>query len=141
MRSLGNEELHMQSTAIHSCSRCAMSTLCLPLGIDKDDIGELENLVDSTQPIRGGNTIFRQGDEFTKIYAVKSGSLKSVYLDENGDEQITAFHLPGELVGLDGIYPEQYTTSTIRCTRYSRPAALDQNALTGSACREGMAWR
>lgn len=103
----------MLNKQLHSCSQCAMSELCLPLGVDKDELKSLEELVDSSSPLHRGDTIYRQGERFEKIYAVKSGSLKSVLLDENGEEHILGFYLPGELVGLDGIYPERYASSAI----------------------------
>lgn len=73
----------------------------------------LEKLVNSTKPIRAGEIVYRQGSQFDKIYAIKSGSLKSVAVDESGDEKIIGFHLPGELLGIEGVYPEEYPASTI----------------------------
>jgi CRP/FNR family transcriptional regulator len=39
------------------------------------------------------------------------GTFKSARIDENGNERIIGFHLPGELIGLDGIYPGSYSSS------------------------------
>ncbi len=108
----------MNTTQSHSCSRCAMSQICLPLGVVQDDLKKLEAMVETSNTLARKDTIFRQGDHFDKVYAIKSGSLKSTRVDENGNEFIIGFHLPGELVGLDGIYAEHYacTTETLDST-------------------------
>lgn len=90
-----------------------MSQICLPLGVNKNEINKLEALVDTSSTKQRGDTIFRQGEPFKKVYAVKSGSLKSVRIDDFGNQHILGFHLPGELVGLDGIYPDQYSCDTV----------------------------
>ena len=103
----------MNTSSIHSCSYCAMSKLCLPLGLDKNDLGQLEALIQNSMNFTVGQEIFRQGDTFQKIYAVKTGTFKSSRLDELGNEYIVGFHLQGELIGLDGIYPQSYTCTTV----------------------------
>ena len=88
----------------HSCSNCAMSELCLPLGLDKSELCQLEEIVTTTSVKHAGDIVVRQGDVFDKIYAVKSGMCKSSRVDEAGTEYVQGFHLPGELFGLDAIY-------------------------------------
>lgn len=92
----------------HSCSNCAMSDICLPLGLDKADICKLETIVTSTAVKHSGDIVLRQGDPFRKVYAVKSGMAKSYRFDQAGTEYIQSFHLPGELFGLDAIYAKRY---------------------------------
>jgi CRP/FNR family transcriptional regulator len=102
----------MEHAQLHSCSKCAMSQICLPLGIAKTDVELLENLIQSSETLQANDAIFRQGERFSKVYAVKSGTFKSSRIDEQGNEHVTAFHLPGELIGLDGIYPDAYSSTT-----------------------------
>lgn len=92
----------------HSCSNCAMSEICLPLGLDKTDICRLEEIVTTSVVHHAGDKILRQGDLFGKVYAVKTGMVKSYRFDEAGTEYIQSFHLPGELFGLDAIYAKRY---------------------------------
>lgn len=47
--------------------------------------------------------LYRQGEKFHSIYAIRSGSVKTYGLTEDGEEQITGFHLTGEVVGIDAI--------------------------------------
>ena len=89
-----------------------MSQICLPLGIDNKELEKLEKLIDPPTTKHPGDSIFHQGEAFSKIFAVKSGLLKSVRVDELGNEHVVGFHLAGELVGLDGIYQQQYSSET-----------------------------
>lgn len=92
----------------HSCSNCAMSDICLPLGLDKNDVHKLEAIVTTSKVMHNGDNVVRQGDRFKKVYAVKSGMAKSYRFDQVGTEYIQSFHLAGELFGLDAIYSQKY---------------------------------
>lgn len=97
----------------HSCSDCSLADLCLPLGMNVNDLNRLDAIVDTSKPFHNGEAVFTEGADFKAIYAVKSGMLKTVTLDENGTESVTGFHLPGELVGLDAVYPEKHISSAV----------------------------
>jgi CRP/FNR family transcriptional regulator len=92
----------------HSCSSCAMSDICLPLGLDSKDIKKLEEIVTTTKVMHNGDNVVCQGDSFNKVYAIKSGMAKSYRFDHVGTDYIQNFHLAGELFGLDAIYPQKY---------------------------------
>jgi len=78
--------------------------LCLPLGLHSDDMQKLELIVHTRGPIRNGEHLFREGDNFQALYAVKSGALKTYTIDNQGREHVLGFHIGGELVGFDGIH-------------------------------------
>ncbi len=86
-----------------ACHNCNLSDLCLPVRMEVDDIDALDRIVQRGRPLERGELLFRSGATFNAIYAVRTGALKSTTLAEDGEEQITAFHLPGELLGLDAI--------------------------------------
>ncbi len=90
------------------CMTCSLSSLCLPLSLNLEDIDLLDKIIKRRQPLKKGEHLFRQGDSFDCVYAVRSGSLKNYIMTNDGEEQITNFHLPSELVGLDGIDCTQY---------------------------------
>lgn len=87
-----------------SCRSCSLRDLCLPLGLDTDDMEKLELIVHTRGPIRSGEHLFREGDNFQALYAVKSGALKTYTIDKQGREHVLGFHIGGEVVGLDGIH-------------------------------------
>ncbi|MFW3615226.1 fumarate/nitrate reduction transcriptional regulator Fnr [Billgrantia antri] len=86
-----------------ACSACSLRELCLPVALDRKDTDELDRIVERSRPLRKGEKLCRPGQPFSAIYAVLSGSLKSSLLSHDGESQVIAFHLPGELVGLDAI--------------------------------------
>lgn len=87
-----------------SCRNCSLRDLCLPLGLDSDDMQKLESILHTRGPIRAGEHLFREGDTFHALYAVKSGALKTYTIDNGGREHVLGFHIAGELTGLDGIH-------------------------------------
>ncbi|HAA46665.1 MAG: hypothetical protein XD36_1280 [Halomonas sp. 54_146] len=109
------EPMSYRRSLLHEarCQTCSLSSLCLPLALELDDIGQFDAIIRRRAPLKKGEPLFRQGDTFTSVYAVRSGSLKQITAEGNGSEQLTNFYLPSELVGLDGIDEEQYPGSVI----------------------------
>jgi len=92
-----------------ACQDCSLFQLCLPVGIDPNDLAEVDRIIRRRRPIQGSDHLFRAGDKFHALYAVRSGSLKTSVLTEDGREQVTGFFLPGEIVGLDAIDTGEHT--------------------------------
>lgn len=96
-----------------ACSNCNLRELCLPLGLSLNDIERLEELVATRKRVRRGESLFRAGDAFESLYAVRLGFLKSTVMSTDGREQVTGFHMAGELVGMDGIGNDKHSCDTI----------------------------
>lgn len=96
-----------------ACGNCSLRELCLPYGIDQADLRLLEDLVQRLPPKIRGKALFVQGDPLKSIFAIRTGSVKSVTLGADGAEQITGFHFPGELVGFDAIAGEFHDCSAV----------------------------
>jgi len=73
----------------------------------------LDAIVKRGRPLKKGDALFRQGDPFSALYAVRSGTLRTLTLSDNGQEQITGFHLPSELVGLCAVDADHYPVSAV----------------------------
>lgn len=100
--------------ALHkACSTCSLSDLCLPMGLNPEDMKRLETLVQSSLPLHADEHLFRVGDPFQAIYAVHSGCFKTYVVDDTGREHVLGFHLPGELMGLAGIYPRRHQVNAL----------------------------
>jgi len=67
------------------------------------EVEHLDGIVQRTKTLQKGGILYRAGEPFKAIYAVRSGCLKSYTISQNGDEQIIGFHLPGEIIGLNAI--------------------------------------
>ncbi len=86
-----------------SCSNCNLQEICVPRGLGKQGLEELDRLVQKSKLLHKGDFLFRSGEEFKALYAVKLGSVKIYIIDKQGVEQIVGFYFPGEILGLDGI--------------------------------------
>lgn len=91
-----------------ACKDCNLFQLCLPVGIAEADLARLESIIKRRRPVKRGEHLFQVGDPFIAIYAVRSGSIKTYTPTEDGGEQVTGFHLPGEILGLDAINSEAH---------------------------------
>lgn len=96
-----------------SCTNCNLKGLCLPLAMDVKDIDRLDHIIQRGRPLQSGDHLYRAGDDFTSIYAVRSGSIKTYLIDDDGIEQITGFYLPGEVLGFDGIDTNNYGCNVV----------------------------
>ena len=112
--------------ALRFCSTCAFSSACLSQGYNKSALAELHVLVEHIGPIAEGQHVFREGDPFTAIAAVRAGTVKTYVIDSVGHEQVLGFHLPGELIGLSAISNARYPCNavaldTVMLCRFSFP--------------------
>ncbi|MBT3146240.1 fumarate/nitrate reduction transcriptional regulator Fnr [Neptunomonas phycophila] len=91
------------------CKTCSLSSLCLPVSLNMTEMDRLDDIIEKSRPLKKGDHLFHQGDAFKSVYAIRAGSVKTYTITDQGEEQITGFYFPGELVGLsgydDGIYP------------------------------------
>ncbi|MBB1633808.1 MULTISPECIES: fumarate/nitrate reduction transcriptional regulator Fnr [Cupriavidus] len=92
------------------CSTCSLGQLCLPVGMSQQDLEKMDTLVQDRVRVRKGETLYRLGDPLTAVYAIRFGTLKTHLTMEDGRSQITGFHLPGEVVGLDGLGEMQHAS-------------------------------
>lgn len=95
------------------CSNCHLREVCLPKGLSEQDVQGLDDLGMNRRRIKAGSTLFRQGDAFQYFFAVRSGSFKVSIAAEDGREQVTGFHIPGEQVGLDGLAEGKHRSTAI----------------------------
>ena len=96
-----------------SCSECNLRELCFPHGMNEDDLSNLDAVVDQPKPLHKNDYLYRDGEKTVAIYAVRSGCVKTMTESANGDEQIVGFHLPGELLGLDGFADGSHTCNAL----------------------------
>ncbi|WP_119157234.1 fumarate/nitrate reduction transcriptional regulator Fnr [Caldimonas tepidiphila] len=104
----------IQPDALRSaCSNCTLRELCLPVGLSPEDLEHLDRVISKRRMLRRGEALFRAGDRFEALYAVRSGFLKTTVSKEDGREQVTGFQMSGEILGLDGIGSAQHTCDAI----------------------------
>jgi CRP/FNR family transcriptional regulator len=96
-----------------ACSSCNLRELCLPVGISNDQMDRLDDIVATRRTVGRGEALFRAGDSFTSLFAVRTGFFKTCVSSEDGRDQVTGFQMAGELIGLDGISTDRHTCDAL----------------------------
>lgn len=93
------------------CSTCHLKDLCLPCGLAGDEIQRLDGLAFARRRLKEGQALFREGEQFQSVHAVRSGTFKTTFVLKDGREQVTGFPMAGELLGLDGLAHGSHASS------------------------------
>lgn len=92
----------MQRSAIN-CQDCGFSQLCLPFSLNDSELNRLDDIIQRKKPLHKADMLFEAGQPQRCLYAIRTGSFKTFTLTEQGEQQITGFHLPGDIVGFDAL--------------------------------------
>lgn len=96
-----------------NCGDCPRNKLCFGRFLsEKYKADQLEFEI-SNRILHRGDHVFYSGQEFTSLYMVRSGHVKTVMVTEDGEEQITGFPGPGDSIGGDGLASGQYAVDAI----------------------------
>lgn len=96
------------STSALNCQDCGFSQLCLPFSLNTTELDQLDDIIQRKRPSHKGDHLFEAGKPLQALYAVRTGSFKTYTLTEQGEEQITGFHLPGDVIGFDAIGSQRH---------------------------------
>lgn len=96
-----------------ACSACNLRELCMPAGLAPDELRRLDGLVSSRRRLRRREALFRGGEKFSALYAIRTGTFKTRVASEDGRDQVTGFQMAGEILGLDGIVSDQYSCDAV----------------------------
>lgn len=94
-----------------NCGNCRLNSICLPLALDLHEVEQLDRIIQRSRPLQKGEHLYRQDETFGSVYAVRSGSVKGYAITDNGQEQVTGFYFPGEILGMDGIAKNKHASS------------------------------
>jgi len=95
------------------CGNCSLDNICLPRGLTQAEIDNISKVVKAKKTLQRGDFIYREGDSFKGILAVKSGSAKLIANDSHGNEHILNILLPGELLGFDGLSTQRHGCAAV----------------------------
>ena len=96
-----------------ACSNCNLRELCLPVGMSREQIDTLDELVYTRKRIKRGESLFRSGDAFQSLYAIRSGFFKTRVAASDGRDQVSGFQMAGELLGIDGIGTDSHNCDAV----------------------------
>jgi CRP/FNR family transcriptional regulator, anaerobic regulatory protein len=104
--------IHTEALKV-ACSSCNLRELCLPVALSSPDLERLDTLVSNRRTVARGEALFRTGDTFDSLFAVRSGFFKTCLSSEDGRDQVTGFQMAGELLGLDGISHDKHACDAV----------------------------
>lgn len=122
------------------CQICEPRGGCL--GLQLVDSEELSQQLSQTKRIsRKGEHVFRAGEQADSFYIVRSGSIKSYLVTEDGEEQVLGFYLPGDVFGLDNTDSQLRISSaiTLETTSLCRFPHLQLDKVQGGSLLKLMA--
>ena len=96
-----------------ACSNCNLRELCMPVGLAPGELQRIDDLVATRRKVKRRETLFRNGEPFTSLYAIRTGVFKTRVTSEDGRDQVTGFQMAGEIIGLDGIVNEHHTCDAV----------------------------
>jgi CRP/FNR family transcriptional regulator len=102
-----------QANGAAACSSCCLKGVCLPCDLAIPELDRFDQVASSKRRVARGASLYYNGDGFDSLYAVRSGAFKTVGVSRQGDEKITGFHLPGELLGLEAISSGRHGYSAV----------------------------
>ncbi|MEJ8856870.1 fumarate/nitrate reduction transcriptional regulator Fnr [Variovorax robiniae] len=96
-----------------ACSNCNLRELCMPAGLQPEDLRRIDGLVKTRRKLRRRETLFHNGDKFTSLYAIRTGVFKTRVASDDGRDQVTGFQMAGEIMGLDGIVNARHNCDAV----------------------------
>jgi len=96
-----------------ACSNCNLRELCMPAGLEPDELLRIDGLVKTRRKLRRRETLFHNGERFTALYAIRTGVFKTRVASDDGRDQVTGFQMAGEIMGLDGIVNERHNCDAV----------------------------
>jgi CRP/FNR family transcriptional regulator, anaerobic regulatory protein len=100
-------------TSNTNCTNCRLRDLCMPLGLNAQQMSLIDRMVSTRVKIHRGESLFRATSTFKSLYVVRTGFFKTMVSTADGREQVSGFYMSGELMGLDGIGQSQYVCTAI----------------------------
>jgi CRP/FNR family transcriptional regulator, anaerobic regulatory protein len=96
-----------------ACSNCNLRELCLPMGLNADELDKIDKVVAVRRKVKRGSRLYGNGEKFTSLFAIRTGFFKTCITTEDGRNQVTGFQMAGEIMGLDGIVKDHHTCDAV----------------------------
>jgi CRP/FNR family transcriptional regulator len=96
-----------------ACRECGFYKIGLSMGLGSTDTALLDHYIKRKRMYKRGEVIYRSGEAFSHVYAIRSGSIKTCISTDDGRLQITGFHVPGELLGLNALDESRHNCDAV----------------------------
>ena len=96
-----------------ACPNCKLRDLCMPIGLSAQELEQIDEVVAARRRVKRGVPLFRNGEQFKSLYAIRTGFFKTSIAAEDGRDHVTGFQMAGEIIGLDGIVNNRHTCDAV----------------------------
>ena len=91
------------NTANELCLACAMRNGCVPADLQPSELRRFETALHTKRRVAPKAYLYRAGEPASALYVIRSGFIKTSVTTEDGREQVTGFHMMGEVIGMESI--------------------------------------
>ena len=102
-----------QGRGQEGCAICPTRKLCAARGLTGDALDSLTRTIHTTAPLKRAEALYRAGDRGEAWYIIRSGVMKTLTVTPDGEEHVTGFHYPGEIIGLEGSADGRHEESAV----------------------------
>ncbi|UQB41696.1 helix-turn-helix domain-containing protein [Thiomicrospira microaerophila] len=95
------------------CTSCGLQKICFPTGLVRSDMLRLDSIVERTPRLTKGQHLYKAGQKFDNLYAIKAGGVKVYNITQQCEEQVIGFYLPGDVIGMDGVQDLFYQCNAV----------------------------
>lgn len=85
----------------------------MPVGLNDIELQKIDDLIGTRRKVKRNETLFRNGEKFVSLYAIRTGFFKTCVATEDGRDQVTGFQMAGEIMGLDGIVNDHHSCDAV----------------------------
>ena len=96
-----------------TCAACQLKARTAMESEASAQCGYLEQVVTTRRRVKRGAMLYNGGDKFNALFYVRTGFFKTCVSAKDGREQVTGFHMLGDILGVDGISGGQLTTDAV----------------------------
>ena len=96
------------SAHISPCPNCTPAELFQSAVMNEDEWARTHGVIVTRRAVKKGALLYHCGQAFDYLCAVRTGAFKSSTIAESNEETVIGFHLPGELLGSDGLLRKRH---------------------------------
>jgi len=95
------------------CANGSLADVCLPRKLNPAEMRRIDQAIEKRHNVRRGDFLYRQGDAFESLYAIRLGQFKTTVGMQDGRAQVTGFQMAGEVIGFDGIVDTRHACDAV----------------------------
>lgn len=121
----------------HSCNDCVLFSLCFAQDIEPEERDRLNGVIRRRQGVHRSAHLHHGGQSARQLAVLRSGSIKAYQVSREGDELVTGFYLPGDIIGLDAFSTGEHAGSAVALEecRLCEIPVTDFNKMLGESPR------